>query len=73
MGDRQHKSRARLTKRARDMARSGAYLNWESIEAELCAAGELPLDRSWFADAGFRFQLTKLCSLAQGPGKATVL
>ena len=55
------------------MARSGAYLNWESIEAELRAAGELPLDRSWFADAGFRFQLTKLCSLAQGPGKAAVL
>ena len=65
MGDRQYKSRARLTRRARALARSGSHLNCDSIEAELRAAGELPPGRTWLQDPGFRHQLTTLCALAR--------
>ena len=65
MGDRQHKSRARLTRRARALARSGSHPNWDSIEAELRAAGELPPGPTWLRDPGFRHQLTALCAVAR--------
>jgi hypothetical protein len=65
MGDRQHTSRAGLTRRARALARSGSHPNWESIEAELRAAGELPPGRTWLQDPGFQHQLTALCAVAR--------
>jgi len=65
MGDRQYKSRARLTRRARALARSGSHPNWESIEAELRAAGELPPGPTWLQDPGFQHQLTALCAVAR--------
>jgi hypothetical protein len=65
MGDRLHKSRATLTRRARALVRSGSHLNCDSIEAELRAAGELPPGPTWLQDPGFRHQLTTLCALAR--------
>jgi hypothetical protein len=63
--DVQYRARARLIKRAQDMARSGHHANADSIAATLEADSEFYLVRGWFADARLRGQLERLCAAAR--------
>ena len=68
--DAQYRARARLIKRAQDMARSGHHANADSIAAALEADDEFHLVRVWFADARLRAQLQRLCMLARETSSA---
>ena len=57
----------RLWQRAYDMARSGKFSDWTTIEWELCFKEDVPEARQMLEDPFIRAELDKLCDQASQP------
>jgi hypothetical protein len=62
---------AYVMRRAFDLARTGDYPDWSSIEIELCARENFPEARQWLATRAVRNELDRTCKDAGDRGLAS--
>jgi hypothetical protein len=55
---------AHVMRRAFDLARTGDYPDWSSIEIELCSRENFPEARQWLATRAVRNELDRACKSA---------